>query len=148
MYLTLNMSAQQRAVVSQFMRYVCVGIMNTCITLVVIFSCKSVLGVNPWVSNALGYVAGFLNSFIWNKLWVFHSKNNALREGIKFIGGFMLCYGLQLLVTWLLTTHTPLASWQLDIAGFTLSGYGLSTLLGMCFYTLSNFVYNRVVTFT
>lgn len=90
MYLTLNMSAQQRAVVSQFMRYVCVGIMNTCITLVVIFSCKSVLGVNPWVSNALGYVAGFLNSFIWNKLWVFHSKNNALREGIKFIGGFML----------------------------------------------------------
>ena len=128
MYLTLNMSAQQRAVVSQFMRYVCVGIMNTCITLVVIFSCKSVLGVNPWVSNALGYVAGFLNSFIWNKLWVFHSKNNAL-------------------VTWLLTTHTPLASWQLDIAGFTLSGYGLSTLLGMCFYTLSNFVYNRVVTF-
>ena len=119
MYLTLNMSAQQRAVVSQFMRYVCVGIMNTCITLVVIFSCKSVLGVNPWVSNALGYVAGFLNSFIWNKF----------------------------LVTWLLTTHTPLASWQLDIAGFTLSGYGLSTLLGMCFYTLSNFVYNRVVTF-
>lgn len=50
-------------------------------------------------------------------------------------------------MTWLLTTHTPLASWQLDIAGFTLSGYGLSTLLGMCFYTLSNFVYNRVVTF-
>ena len=59
----------------------------------------------------------------------------------------MLCYGLQLLVTWLLTTHTSLASWEFDLAGFTLSGYGLSTLLGMCFYTLSNFIYNRVVTF-
>lgn len=147
MYITLNMSDQQRDVVNQFLRYVCVGVMNTCITLIVIFSCKSIFGVNPWVSNALGYVAGFLNSFIWNKLWVFHSKRNAWREGVKFIGGFLLCYGLQLLVTWLLTTATPLSSWQIVIQEFTLSGYGLATLLGMVFYTMSNFVYNRVVTF-
>lgn len=143
----LHMSDQKRAVINQFLRYVCVGVMNTCITLIVIFTCKSVFGVNPWVSNALGYVAGFINSFIWNKLWVFHSKSNAVREAIKFIGGFLLCYGLQLLVTWLLTTHTPLSTWEFSFAEFTLSGYGLATLLGMCFYTMSNFVYNRVVTF-
>ncbi len=57
------MKIDSRTVV-QFLKYAIVGVMNTIITLGVIFVCKSLLGVNDYVSTALGYVAGVLNSFI------------------------------------------------------------------------------------
>lgn len=60
----------RRPAVRQFLRYLIVGVMNTLVTLVVIYLCKSQWGVNQWVSNGIGYVAGLINSFVWNKLWV------------------------------------------------------------------------------
>lgn len=133
--------------VEQFARYVMVGVLNTLITLAVIFLCKSVLDVNQWVSNALGYVAGMANSFLWNKMWVFKSRSRHYRaEALKFIVGFLLCYGLQLLATWLMTS--AFGEMEIDIPGLTVvSGYGVATLLGMAFYTVANFVFNRSVTF-
>lgn len=136
-----------RADILQFVRYAMVGALNTILTLVVIYACKDFFGINLWVSNAIGYVAGFVNSFLWNKLWVFHSTAGYLREAVKFIGGFLLCYGLQLLVTWLLTAHSPLTGSEWTLFGFVISGYGISTLIGMVVYTVANFFYNKMVTF-
>lgn len=140
----------RRPAVRQFMRYLMVGVMNTVVTLVVIFICKSKLGVNPWVSNAIGYVAGLINSFIWNKLWVFNARGNkhALPEAIKFAVGFLLCYGIQLLTTWFLTVPMDLGEMlQWTIGGMTITGYGLATFIGMGVYTVANFIFNRLVTF-
>ena len=136
-----------RTTVLQFVRYALVGVINTMVTLVVILICKSLLGINPWVSNAAGYVAGFVNSFVWNKLWVFNSHNKVMHEALKFFGGFLICYGLQFIVTFLITDYTVLGDRELKIRNFTLSGYGVATLIGMIAYTLANFVYNRMVTF-
>ena len=61
------------AAMRQFIRYLLVGVINTLVTLIVIYVCKSILDINQWVSNAIGYVAGLINSFIWNKNWVFKS---------------------------------------------------------------------------
>lgn len=138
---------EQIEAVRQFSRYAIVGVINTLLTLIVIFICKGVLHINPWVSNAAGYVAGFINSFILNKTWVFRSDKKVAGEAIKFCVGFLLCYGLQLLVTWLLTDHTAIGDIVWNLPGFTLSGYALATLLGMGFYTIANFVFNRTVTF-
>lgn len=139
--------ATHRHTVLQFIRYALVGVINTMVTLVVILVCKSLLGINPWVSNAAGYVAGFINSFIWNKLWVFNSHNKVIQEALKFFGGFLICYGLQFVVTFLLTDCTILGDMEWKIRDFTLSGYGVATIIGMVAYTLANFVYNRMVTF-
>ena len=95
----MNMTYANRKALMQFVRYAAVGVINTTLTLFVIYVCKGLLGMNPWVSNAIGYVAGFVNSFLWNKLWVFNSHNAVVREAAKFVGGFFLCYGLQLFVT-------------------------------------------------
>ncbi len=121
--------------------------MNTLVTLAVIYVCKSLLEVNMWISNALGYIAGVINSFMWNKMWVFQSSSTNYRgEALRFAIGFLLCYGLQFLATWLLNSVMGSVEW--DILGVTvISGYGVATLLGMVIYTLANFVYNRVVTF-
>ncbi len=136
-----------RTTVLQFVRYALVGVINTMVTLVVILICKSLLGINPWVSNAAGYVAGFVNSFVLNKLWVFNSHNKVMHEALKFFGGFLICYGLQFIVTFLITDYTVLGDMEWKIRNFTLSGYGVATLIGMIAYTLANFVYNRMVTF-
>lgn len=131
----------------QFIRYMLVGVMNTLVTLIVIFLCKSILDVNIWISNALGYVAGVINSFVWNKLWVFNSTKGGVHgEALRFVIGFAVCYALQFGVTWCLNALIGDLEWNL-LDFFTISGYGVATLLGMVIYTLANFVYNRAVTF-
>ena len=141
----MTLSKKQTAI--QFIKYILVGCLNTAITLGVIFLCKSLLNVNPYVSNALGYIAGLINSFIWNKNWVFKSQKGYSREAIKFAVGFGICYGLQLLVVFLLNSNDfGDRQWELGTI-FTISGYGVPTLLGNVVYTLVNFIYNRMVTF-
>lgn len=135
------------AAVRQFLRYLFVGVLNTLVTLVVIFIFKSLLEVNPWVSNAIGYVAGLINSFIWNKTWVFRSTRRSAAEVLKFGLGFLICYGIQLFVTWFLDTPMQLGSIVWNFGFWTMSGYALATVVGMGVYTVCNFVYNRLVTF-
>lgn len=130
----------------QFVRYCIVGALNTMVCLGVIFVCKSLVGVNPYLSNILGYAAGLINSFLWNKQWVFRTHGGYSREALRFLAGFALCYVLQLAVVFALNT-SPFGKFEVGIFGFVLSGYGIATLLGNVVYTLANYVYNRLVTF-
>jgi putative flippase GtrA len=122
-----------------------VGVLNTLVTLVVIYVCN-LLGVNQYVSNALGYICGVINSFLWNKSWVFKSKGGYSKEAIKFLCGFGICYALQFLTLWLLN-QTVLNDFKYEIYNYTITGYGIATLIGNVVYTLANYVYNRFITF-
>lgn len=135
------------AAMRQFMRYLFVGVINTLVTLVVIYICKSVLGMNQWISNAIGYVAGLINSFVWNKNWVFKSHHDAVMEAVKFGIGFLICYGIQFFVVWFIDTPMALGDLVWHFGFWTLSGYGIATLVGMGVYTVCNFIYNRLITF-
>lgn len=130
----------------QFAKYAAVGVMNTALTMLVIFTCKSLLGVNPYVSNALGYVVGLINSFIWNRRWVFRSNGRLSHEAVHFLAAFAVSYAVQFGVVWVIT-QIVLAGDMWVICGFTLSGYGVATLIGNVAYTVTNFVYNRMLTF-
>lgn len=140
----------------QFAKYLVVGGMNTLVTLIVIFILKSIAGLNPYLANAAGYAAGLVNSFAWNRKWVFHSSGKKLSEAVRFGAGFAICYCLQLACVWFLTTQTPLAHTLVEIplphiAGtpltYPLSGYGIATVIAMGLYTVANFIYNRLITF-
>lgn len=132
----------------QFVKYCLVGVLNTLVTFGVIYLCKSLLGMNMYVSNALGYIAGVINSFLFNRQWVFKSGGKVYREAVRFVVGFGLCYGLQFALV-LLLTESPFGAlmFRIPVAGIVLSGYGIATILGNVVYTLANFVYNRFVTF-
>lgn len=138
---------RKKATAVQFVKYALVGVLNTLVTLSVIFVCKSVIGINPLVSNAIGYVLGVINSFLWNKTWVFRSHDSYMREAAIFLAGFLICYGLQFLTVWVLSYKSPLNDFEWDILGFVLSGYGLATLVGNLVYTIANYIYNKLVTF-
>lgn len=140
------MTKYMHPAIIQFVKYALVGVLNTSLTLVVIFICKSMLDVNPYVSNAIGYVVGLINSFLWNRQWVFRSNGAMHRQALHFVCGFLLCYAVQFVVVWLLNQST-FGELQFVILGVTLSGYGIATLIGNVCYTVVNFVYNRTVTF-
>lgn len=130
----------------RFLRYCTVGVLNTMICLGVIFLCKSIFEFNPYLSNALGYTAGLINSFLWNKKWVFRSEGGFAAEALRFILGFALCYALQFVFVWQLN-QSPFGAREFGLWIFTLSGYGIATILGNVLYTVANFLYNRLVTF-
>lgn len=143
---TDSTNSSEKALV-QLIKYAIVGVSNTLLTLSIIFICKSVLEINPYVSNAIGYVAGLINSFIWNRQWVFKAKDGTISwQAIRFLIGFLLCYGIQLLVVWLLN-KSDFGDIELHFFAFTLSGYGIATLIGNVVYTGCNFIYNRLVAF-
>ena len=62
----------------RFIRYCIVGAMNTAITLGVIYLCHSILGWGEYLSNVIGYIAGLINSFLWNRAWVFRAQGSRL----------------------------------------------------------------------
>lgn len=136
---------QNSAELLKFVKYCTVGVLNTLVCLGVIFIFKSIIGANPYVSNALGYIAGVINSFLWNKKWVFRSKGGMVREGMVFLIGFLLCYAIQFLVVWSLSHK--FGEFEMNLWVFTLSGYGIATIIGNVVYTLVNFIFNRIITF-
>ena len=136
----------QKRNIAQFVKYCMVGVLNTLVCLGTIFICKSLFGINPYVSNALGYTVGVLNSFLWNRRWVFRSLGRYSREAIRFMLGCGLCYLAQLAVVMVLN-QSNFGDYEFDLHFFVLSGYGVATLLGNVVYTLCNFVYNRLVVF-
>lgn len=144
----MKINQSHRKTFIQLLKYALVGVMNTLITLGSIFVCKSFLGVNEYVSNAIGYALGLLNSFLWNRQWVFHSNGALSRQAVHFLIGFAICYCIQFLVVWLINQSwfgdTEYSIWP----GIVISGYGVATLVGNVCYTLANYTYNRVITFS
>lgn len=130
------------------MKYGLVGVSNSLITLIVIFVCDEVLGLKLMLADVIGYVAGVINSFIWNKNWVFKSHNHRLRYELSlFLTGFLLCFALQFLTVLLL--RNPMKALELSAFGISTDTMGeyAAVCIGMVVYTLSNYVFNRCLTF-
>ena len=115
-------------------KYGIVGIINTLLTLVIIWLMRSLGGASLVVANATGYTAGFINSFILNRSWTFKAKNDWKKEFVKYLIAFLICYVIQLSFVLLLEKWTVLKEAYI-------------TLLGMVVYTGFNFLLNKYFTF-
>lgn len=81
-----------------FIKYNLIGIMNTLISLVVVWILYQWLEWNLVLSNFLGFVAGGVNSYCCNRVWNFKSENKKGAEIGRFIIVFVVAYTLNLLV--------------------------------------------------
>ncbi len=130
----------------QLLKYGVIGVSNTAITWIAFFLLNSLAGWPYTLANVVGYVLGVVNSFIWNRTWVFKGEHSSIRrEASLFVLGFLLCWGLQMGVSAILLEG-------FDMKHFTLewipnAGQNIVMLIGMVFYTLANYCYNRLVTF-
>ena len=117
----------------QFLKFLGVGVMNTALSLIVIYALMWA-GVGYRVANVAGYVAGVINSFLWNKHWVFRSRGDMVREAVRFGLCFAVCYAIQYLLLILMAER-----WMWNAY--------LAQLIAMGAYTVCNFVLNRLFTF-
>ena len=122
-----------RQTLGQLVKYGAVGVLNTLITALVIYVCQELWGMNPVTSNALGYVAGLVNSFVFNSRWTFKSAFS-WRNFIGFMVAFGVCYVIQLLVLLALRKAGTIPPYP-------------QQLIAMVVYTGANFLLNKFVVF-
>ena len=142
--------AEARQTGIQLLKYGVIGVLNTLITLVVFYLLNTKLGLSYGISNVVGYIFGVINSFLWNRNWVFKTKNDFKRELVLFVCGFLICLALQLCVSWILLEGLEWKNMPDDIIPFfpmRKAGQNIVMVVAMVAYTLANYAYNRFVTF-
>ena len=142
--------AEARETGIQLLKYGVIGVLNTLITMVTFYLLNTKLDLSYGISNVTGYVLGVINSFLWNRNWVFKSNDNFRRELLLFVCGFLICLALQLCVSWILLEGLGWKNLPDDIIPFfpmQKAGQNIVMILAMVVYTLANYAYNRFVTF-
>lgn len=89
------MNSSLKTLAVQAFRYALVGVCNTMITLAAYLLLTLVFGVPPGTANPVGYVAGLVNSFIWNRQWTFGHSGAWALSAAKFAAVFAVCFAAQ-----------------------------------------------------
>lgn len=79
---------------SQFFRYIIVGVLNTLLGYCVIFSCMYLAGMSPEASNVAGYAVGLVVSYMLNRNFTFNSTQARRKEIVRFVAVFAVAYAL------------------------------------------------------
>ncbi len=125
----------ERLMSTSIVKYGLVGVINTLITGIIIFTLMNVFSVSLRLSNAAGYVAGFFNSFVLNKLWTFKAKETStLKQFLRFTAVFAVCFLLQHGLVVILVEKLYVDK-------------NIATLAGMAFYTIIGYFFNKLFTF-
>lgn len=125
---------KQKEFIYQAMKFGIVGIINTLLTLFIIWICLRLFHWSDTVSNVLGYIFGVINSFIWNRKWTFSYKGRLSTSFIKFIVVFLVSFIVQFGVLQLLLKYLHTDNYYCH-------------LLAMVVYSVINFVLNKIFTF-
>lgn len=75
-------------------KFLIVGVLNTFIGLLIMFSFYNLLHMSYWFSSASNYIIGSILSYIFNKYWTFHNKEKSNKTIIRFIVNIVICYFL------------------------------------------------------
>lgn len=118
----------------QAFKFGIVGVLNTLISLGVYSLFVYVFNVNYLISNIISYVVGVVNSFLWNKIWTFKSKEKGYMELVWFVVIFLVSFGIQ---------NASLILFR-EALGFSKFW---AYILAIPVYTAANFLGNKFITF-
>ncbi|MBJ8055753.1 GtrA family protein [Bacillus cereus] len=68
----------------KFLKFSLIGILNTLITIISYIALVKV-GINYLTANCFAYLIGVINSYYWNKNWVFEFKNKEISLFLNFL---------------------------------------------------------------
>lgn len=114
---------------SQIIRYAMVGLANTAVTAVIIFTLMH-FDVGIYAANISGYLAGIIFSFLANSIFTFSTPMAANRFA-KFLIACLACWIFNLIAIKIFLTVFP----QKEYA---------SQLVGMFVYTSAGFLINKL----
>lgn len=87
------------------LRFAAVGVLNTVLSLSLIFSLKAFAGVGDVPANMAGYALGLSCSFLGNRRWTFAYGGPLLPAILRFLGVFAGAYLLNLGIVLTLIRH-------------------------------------------
>lgn len=111
----------------QFIKYILVGVSNTLVTIGVILF-LTYQGFNLYIANAIGYIIGILNSYIFNSVFTFMAKVTVVRI-IKFIVVCLISYLFNFIFIYIVK----------DLV----DNIYMVQIMGMIVYTLIGFILNK-----
>lgn len=76
----------------QILRFIMVGFGNTVLGMTIIYILYNQCGLGYWLSSGLGFAAGSIWSFFFNKYFTFQYKERDLITVIKFLCNTIICY--------------------------------------------------------
>ncbi|MGM0753181.1 MAG: GtrA family protein [Bacillota bacterium] len=88
----------------RFLKFGTVGVFNTLITLGS-YTLFIYIGIHYLLANVLGYVLGVLNSYYWNKRWVFEARDTKADVFVKFASVNVFTLAFNTLILYLLVQY-------------------------------------------
>ena len=126
----------------ELVNYLIVGVATTVVYLIACFFLERFIW-NPEVAfenfliNSVGWLVGVIFAYFTNRKFVFKSKNkNMLDEFVKFTGGRVLTWGLDVFIMWLFVNVWDINYWIAKIF--------VSCVLVM----VANYLISKLVVFT
>lgn len=99
------------------LRFVIVGLANTCLGLAAIYFSKLILHLGDIAANASGYAFGLAVAYALNSTWTFEYSGRGLAAAGRFLLAFVISYGANLLVVWVLIEQASVDSYFAQAAG-------------------------------
>lgn len=109
-----NFFSRWLAFTAQLGKFAAVGFLNTAIDFGVLNLLSAATGVTSGFIiggvNTPGFIVAVINSYFWNKFWVFRGREEAVRDFPKFIAVSVAGLFLNSGIIVLLTTYVPVPS--------------------------------------
>ncbi len=125
-----------------FVKYNLIGVLNTLITLVVVWVLHQQLDWNLEISNFLGFIAGGINSYLVNRIWNFRSTNKKRSEVLRFLVIFVFAYLLNLgtleVASHLFSSGGSLTSFARIFSPYMKPGY-IANIIANIVYVIASF---------
>jgi putative flippase GtrA len=126
---------------NSFIRFLVVGILNTFIGLILIYSLLHI--TSYWTATFIGNSIGAVVSFFLNRSFTFKSHSNLMKSSLKFFGVTLVCYFIAYKISFVAISY---ALGLLHIDNKRLIEY-VAVLFGMGTYTILNYLGHRFYTF-
>ena len=129
----------------RFIRFLFVGLVNTCIGYALIFVLLNIFNVGYFLSTIIGYSAGSIISFLLNKLYIFKYQGKLFYSYIKYFIVFIISYTLSYytgkVCMYLLKSN------EIFLKDNFLTIENVGIICGMVIYIIVNYFGNSLFTF-
>jgi putative flippase GtrA len=119
---------------SQFLRFLTVGVFNTVFGYCIIFACMYLGDLSAEVSNVIGYAVGLTTSYLLNRNYTFKSRQGRGGEIVRFVVVFAIAYAANFLTLILLIRELGVHE-------------GVSQILAGAVYVAASYAMNKFYVF-
>lgn len=118
--------------IRQSLRFGVVGLVNTTIGLIAIFSIIFFFNANPLIANAIGYSMGLMVSFALNRFWTFEYTQDVVKVLPSYFLVAAVAYLLNLSAVLLGTYHLGIGPYLVQFFGVGI--YTVTMFLGCRYF--------------